>query len=78
MSGRCYEAVQKIMDLYESGQLERKRTGSVLLAIHATYFDFLCNFNVLEQEEEVYQLLNNICLKGCRPSRRQNNREKKV
>ena len=79
MSSRCYEAAEKVMDLYQCGELDRKRLdNSVLLAIHATYFDFLYNYNVMQQEGEVYDVLNNICIERKRPERRQNKKEKKV
>ncbi|CAB4032558.1 Hypothetical predicted protein, partial [Paramuricea clavata] len=53
MSPRCYEQAQKLMDLYQAGQLDRARhNNTVLLVIHATYFDFLYTYNVMEQEDE--------------------------
>ncbi|CAB4028081.1 Hypothetical predicted protein [Paramuricea clavata] len=80
MSPRCYQLAQKVMDMYQSGQLKRKRSDdSVLLAVHATYFDFLYKYNVLEQEDDVYALLNNICIERKRPERRQNSgKERKL
>lgn len=80
MSLRCYQLTNEIIDMYQAGKLERKRSDetSVSLAIHATYFDFLYNFNVIEQEEEVYELLNKIRLEKRRPERRQNKKERKV
>ena len=79
MSERCYDLAQKVMDLYQSGELDRKRSkDSVPLAVHATYFDFLYHFNVVEQEEEVFQLLSTICKDKKRPERRQNKWKAKV
>ena len=65
------------MELYEDGKLDRKWAHNKL-AIHATYFDFLYNFNVREQEDEVFGLLNNIFLDRKRPERRQNKQGHKV
>ena len=71
ISERCYKTVQNVMDMYQSGVLQRKKTSDFPLAIHATYFDFLYNFNVMEQEDEVYQLWASFeRLEQCRPVRR--------
>ena len=78
MSERCHKTAQKVIAMYQSGHLERKKTGNLSLAIHATYFDFLFNVNVRKQEEEVYKRLSDICVKHCRPERRQSKSEGKV
>lgn len=71
MSPRCYSLAQQIMDLFQSGQLERKRKNDqTSLAVHASYFDFLYNYNVTENEEEVFKLLNEVISDKKRPNRK--------
>ena len=61
MSPRCYSLAEKTMDMYEGGELEKKKKKeSTIITIHGSYFNFLYNVDPLKNEDEMCHVLQDL------------------